>query len=244
MLQNPEVGKASTFGVAKISVTCRYLRMRAIVISTVTHLAILTVALVGGAGIAFAEVPKAELEGKIAFCNICHGPKGQGYKGFYTGPRLAGQTVQYTESQFRQMLINKRDNPAARHFMVPALRGLSKEMLTALAQYYSDLDPAPAADGPAKLVAAGKVIFDKGVPDAGVPACTTCHGPEAKGINAIPRLAGQLYEYTVSQLKGWQHGLRSMDSTNSDKPSTMVPIAKDMTAKQISAVAAYVSTLK
>ena len=52
----------------------------------------------------------------------------------------------------------------------------------------------------AKEAVAGKKIFVEGVPDANVPACQVCHGPEAKGNGQFPRLAGQLYPYIIKTL--------------------------------------------
>ena len=49
----------------------------------------------------------------------------------------------------------------------------------------------------------GKTIYEMGIPEANVAACSACHGPEAKGQEEIPRLAGQLFPYTVKQLTGW-----------------------------------------
>ena len=70
-------------------------------------------------------------------------------------------------------------------------------MRTALAEHFSDLNPKPIGGAPRELVAAGKAIYEEGVPDANVPACAACHGPEAKGSGPIPRLAGQLNPYII-----------------------------------------------
>jgi cytochrome c553 len=187
---------------------------------------------------------KRGLQAKIEYCKTCHGTSGQGFQGFYTAPRLAGQTTEYLENQFRAIAEHKRDNPAAKMFMAPILGDLSPATRTALAKYFNGLNAAPVGDGPRKLVAAGEKIYNNGVPETNVPACAACHGPDAKGIEMVPSLAGQLYPYTVAQLTGWTKGLRAKDPVAPGEPNTMTPIASSMTKAQISAVAAYLSYLK
>ena len=92
-------------------------------------------------------------------------------------------------------------------------------------------------------MAEGKKIYEEGAPDSNVPACAACHGPEAKGEGAIPRLAGQLYPYTVKELSEWEEE-RGQDSSKPDTSKTMVTIVRNMTKSQIAAVAAYVSNLR
>ena len=80
---------------------------------------------------------------------------------------------------------------------------LSPAMIAALAANFHDLNPKPLGGAPKELVATGKKIFEEGIPDAKVPPCASCHGPEAKGNGQFPRLAGQLYPYIVRQLTIW-----------------------------------------
>ena len=91
------------------------------------------------------------------------------------------------------------------------------------------------------LVSAGRSIYDKGVPDENVPACAACHGEDAHGSNQVPRLAGQMYAYTVEQLVGWGKGYRKKDPVSPGETNTMQSIAAGMTKDQIRAVAAYLS---
>ncbi len=87
-------------------------------------------------------------------------------------------------------------------------------------------------------MATGEKIFKEGIPDAQVPPCASCHGPEAKGNEIFPRLAGQLYPYIIGQLTNWT---TERAETNSN---VMEPIAHGLTAPQIKAVAAYLSYLE
>jgi len=43
------------------------------------------------------------IAGKVEYCTDCHGPSGQGYHGYLTMPRLAGQTPEYIDKQLSQL---------------------------------------------------------------------------------------------------------------------------------------------
>jgi cytochrome c553 len=129
-----------------------------------------------------------ELQAKIAYCKTCHGVSGQGFRGSYSMPRLAGQQPEYLENQLRAFIERRRTNPV----MFNVAHVLNPAMVTALATHFKDLNPKPLGGAPKELVAAGKKIYEEGLPEANVPPCASCHGPEAKGDGAFPRLAGQL----------------------------------------------------
>ena len=126
--------------------------------------------------------------------------------------------------------------------MANVAKVLSPPMISALAAYFINLDPKPIGGAPRGSVATGKRIFEEGLPESNVPACSACHGTEGKGQNEIPRLAGQLYEYTVGQLTGWAK-VRGQGSTV-DTSAIMAPTAHNLTRSQVEAVAAYVSYLQ
>jgi cytochrome c553 len=65
----------------------------------------------------------------------------------------------------------------------------------------------------------GKNIFENGKPDAGIPACATCHGDKAMGNDAMgsPRLANIGYVFIVKQLTNYAEDKRkdlTMDQMN------------------------------
>ena len=122
------------------------------------------------------------------------------------------------------------------HVLSPATR-------TALAKHFRDLNPKPFGSAPRELVATGKAIYEGGAPDANVPACSACHGPEAEGSGPVPRLAGQLYPYTVKELANWSKE-RGQNATAPDTSAVMAPIAHSLTKSQIEAVAAYLGYLE
>ena len=152
-----------------------------------------------------APVVKQGLQAKLEYCKTCHGLSGQGYLGYFPMPRLAGQQPEYIEAQLRAFIERRRTNP----IMFNVAHVLSPSMLTALATHFRGLNPKPFGGAPRGSISTGKKIYDEGLPEANVPACSACHGTDGKGQNEIPRLAGQLYPYTVGQLTKLEDGARS-----------------------------------
>lgn len=178
------------------------------------------------------------LQAKLEYCKTCHGLSGQGYLGYFPMPRLAGQQPEYIEAQLRAFIERRRTNP----IMFNVAHVLSPSMMTALAAHFRNLDPKPFGGAPRGSIATGQRIYEEGLPEANVPACSACHGMEGKGQNEIPRLAGQLYAYTVGQLTGWKK-VRGQGSAV-DTSAIMAPTAHNLTRSQVEAVAAYVSYLQ
>jgi cytochrome c553 len=179
------------------------------------------------------------VQAKLEYCETCHGLSGEGYHGYFTMPRLAGQQPRYIENQLRAFIERRRTNQV----MFNVAHSLSPSMLAALANHFHGLRPGPVGDGPQRLAASGKTIYEEGIPEANVAACFACHGLEAHGQDEIPRLAGQLYPYVVKELTNWGKE-RGQGSGRSDTSAIMAPTAHNLTPSQITAVAAYVSHLK
>ena len=179
-------------------------------------------------------VSKQDVQAKLQYCEVCHGVSARGYPGYYPIPRLAGQQVDYIKSQLQGFAGQKRGN----NIMFNVGHVLSPAMVTALAMSFHDLNPKPLAGAPKELVAEGKKIYEQWVPSAGVAACVSCHGQDARGNGQFPRLAGQLYTYVSLQLTNWSK------ERGESLSSVMAPIARGLTDAQIKAVAAYVSYLE
>ncbi len=180
-----------------------------------------------------------DVQAKLGYCKDCHGPSAQGYRGYMPIPRLAGQQPQYLENQLRAFIEHRRTN----NIMFNVAHALKPGMVTALAESFHKLNPPPIGGGPRGLVAAGKNIFENGVPDANIAACAACHGPEATGSGEIPRLAGQLYPYVIKELTGWGQE-RGQIPARPDTSAIMSPVAHSLNKSQIEAVAAFVSQLR
>jgi cytochrome c553 len=135
------------------------------------------------------------------------------------------------------------DRRRVNFYMFKVAHSLSPEMLTALANHFKDLNPKPLGGCSRATRRSRKKIFEQGVPDAKIPPCSTCHGPEAKGKGQFPRLAGQLYPYIVKALTNWGQERDQGGTAKPDTSAIMRPIAHGLTESQIEAVAAYLSTL-
>jgi cytochrome c553 len=183
---------------------------------------------------------KQTVEAKIRYCKDCHGQQGQGFTGAYPVPRLAGQTTAFLESRIDVITEHQRDNPTTETFMAPALGSVAPEIRKAVMAHFTQLNPPPAAPGPQEQAAAGRRIYEDGIASEDVPACTSCHGPDAKGLDKAPRLAGQIYPYVVKVLSHWSiiNRERSREGGGAVKGG-----AHKLSQQQIEAVAAYVSNL-
>ncbi len=173
------------------------------------------------------------------YCKTCHGSSGQGLRAYYSMPRLAGQQPDYLTNQLQAFSEHRRTN----NIMFNVAHVLSPAMQKALVTSFHDLNPKPLGGAPKDLVAAGKKIYDEGIPGSDIPACSSCHGPDAKGNEQFPRLAGQLHDYIFNKLTNWSKE-RGQKPGEPDTSAIMEPIAHGLTEPQIKAVAAYVSYLE
>jgi len=165
-------------------------------------------------------------------CAWCHGQQG---KGFATAPRLAGQTRQYIENQLVSFRAHSRDNPKSEQFMWGAAAQIDAQAAAELAYYFSTLEPAAANDGDQDFVARGQTVYRDGNPEANIPSCIACHGPNAEGIGPMPRLAGLSVRYLRRRLQQWGEGyhLTAM--------APMPTIAKNLPPQEIEALASFLS---
>src|SRR5208282_3707609 len=106
--------------------------------------------------------------------------------------------------------------------------------------FFSALAHAEDAGLPGGVVANGMKIFNEGKGDA-VPACMTCHGAGAWGLDAMgaPRLASIGFPYVVKQLDDLAGGKR----TPSGAGAVMPVFAAALSEQERRDVAAYVNTL-
>jgi cytochrome c553 len=183
--------------------------------------------------------PERSVEAKIGYCQDCHGHLGQGYRGYYPIPRLAGQQVEYIKNQLSAFIERRRTN----NIMFSVAHVLHPAEMTAIATKFHSFDPRPIGGVPRAGVAVGKRIFEDGIPERNVAACAACHGPNAEGRGQFPRLAGQLYPYTIKALSNWSSE-RGQIPGKPDVSVVMAPVAHSLSRQEIEAVAAYVGTLR
>jgi cytochrome c553 len=167
----------------------------------------------------------------VTVCTNCHGARGNSTQPKF--PRLAGQNPRYLAAQLKAFRSQTRGDPDAVSFMWGMAGQLDDATIDALAEYYSLQQPESSAQGPSAQAVRGREIFEHGVPSEGVPACNSCHGPDAHGTQDFPRLAGQHAQYILKQLVSFQSNMRDV--------AIMHGVAQNLRAAEIESLAAYLN---
>jgi cytochrome c553 len=162
-------------------------------------------------------------------CFVCHGAEGESSSEVF--PRLAGQHWEYTAKQLENFKSGKRKSTA----MADMVAKLTPDEMVALGKFFEKQAAPTEAAKDAELAAVGKYIYHKGNKFSGLASCASCHGAEAKGTTALPRLAGQYAGYTETQLKQFNQRERTNDN------AVMHAITSKMSALEMAAVAEYLS---
>jgi cytochrome c553 len=194
------------------------IRRLAAVAATVTALT-----LPGSAPAAAADVEAGRQ--KAQPCAACHGPDGNAtIPGI---PSLAGQPSMYTHWQLIKFRDGRRKDPQ----MTPFAERLGDADMADLAAYYASQRPRPGPSpvDPAKL-ADGKRIAE-------YYHCTSCHRPDFRGHEQVPRLAGQDLTYLLRLIRGFK------DRTASDLDGTMTMAAQPLRPEDIDALAHYIASV-
>lgn len=84
----------------------------------------------------------------------------------------------------------------------------------------------------------GRFLVDKGGDGTTMP-CSGCHGPDLRGQNNVPSIAGRSPSYIVRQLYDLQIGSRSGGATD----QMQIPVLK-LTMNDMVAIAAYLASLR
>lgn len=181
----------------------------------------------------YAEGDVAAGKEKSQVCAACHGVDGNSPNPIW--PKLAGQHAEYIIKQLRDIKNGERENAQ----MTPMATNLSEQDILDLAAYYSSQKIKHGKTDPASLEM-GEKIYRAGSIEAGVPACTACHGPNGRGNPAAqyPALGGQHAAYTQAQLNAFRDGTRANDSN-----AVMRTIVGRMTDEEIKAVSEYIQGL-
>jgi len=166
-------------------------------------------------------------------CSVCHGPEGRSVSPVF--PRLAGQQASYIMLQLDAFRSHIRGDPNAQAYMWGMSSQLSDATIAALAAYYASQKPSKEKAGDPALMAEGEKIYTQGIKAQEVAACSSCHGANAEGAGAFPRLAGQHVDYLIAQLQGFQSGTRA-------NAPIMLGVVRSMTLEQIKAAATYAAS--
>jgi cytochrome c553 len=168
----------------------------------------------------------------ITVCGTCHGVTGNStYPKF---PRLAGQDARYLVKQLKAFRDQTRGDSDAIAYMWGMASQLDDGTIEALAAYYAAQRPGWSTGGDPALISRGREVYQHGVTAEGVPACSSCHGPDAHGMQDYPRLAGQHASYVLKQLASFQSNMRNV--------AIMHGVALNLQDPQMTAVAAYLRT--
>ncbi len=205
-------------------------RLAACLATLACAMAATTAAARGAAQLAASAAAAIKLATQV--CSSCHGPGGNSQSP--TFPRLAGQQQAYVLAQIQAFKNGKRNEQEAHDYMLGMTTLIDDATAEALARYFAS-QPAPKGiPGDPAAVAAGKKIFEQGIPGQ-VVACATCHGKRAEGNGIFPRLADQHAAYIVRQLTVIQGNLRNSP--------VMHGIIKNLQPQDMQNVAIYLQSL-
>ncbi|WP_223303938.1 c-type cytochrome [Dokdonella koreensis] len=186
-----------------------------------------------------AAQPPADLRERLAACAACHGERGEGVDGSIYYPHLAGKPAGYLVEQLQAF----RDGH--RHYwqMVWLAQYMDDAYIAEIAAYYAAQPPhtraadVTAAPLPPAVQARAEHLVRHGDAQAGIPACTACHGAALTGLEpAVPALVGLPQDYIVSQIGSWRDGTR-----RSKAPDCMAGIAAKLAPADIRILAQWLS---
>ena len=169
-------------------------------------------------------------------CSNCHGASGSSTSPNF--PNLAAQQSPYLEAQLQGFRARSRRDPAGYEYMWGLSHKLTDQQIKELAAHYAaqTLGRQPV-ESDAEHIAAGKQIFEHGLPDQSIPACASCHGPDGAGNGSFPRIAGQHRDYLRKQLTIFQR------TDERPEGAVMKTVAHNLSPENIANVTAYVQAI-
>lgn len=194
---------------------------------------------------------------KAAVCGACHAADGN--SPVSTFPKLAGLGERYLLKQMHDIRdwdretdpVKKETTGRAVLEMTGQIAAMSDQDLADIAAYFASQTTQLSGAKQAEVrvnsgirvdaLELGERIFRSGNLSTGVPACTGCHAPDAKGNSAAgyPRLSGQHPEYIAKQLRAFRGGER----TNDGDQMVMRTVADRLSDAEIDAVANFIAGL-
>jgi cytochrome c553 len=166
-------------------------------------------------------------------CTKCHSANPQ--DGVNQFPRLEGQSVAYFTNAMAAYKSKSRHSYDAVALMSKRVN-LDAATIAQLGDFFNKLPTIPGIAGDAEKIAAGKVIYQEGIPDRDVMNCVMCHGKNAEGKGKSPRLAGQYKDFLVQQM----HAYRDGDINDQED---MKELGKTLTEAEIENVSLYLQSL-
>ena len=178
---------------------------------------------------------------RLAACAICHGKHGQGdlERNGDVYPRLAGQPAGYLFAQIVRFQSARRVGIPPVVVMRRLLDNLPPDYLHRIADFYASAAPPfpPRPQITAAELSQGREVVTRGLSQAHVVPCTSCHGANLTGRPPdVPALAGQYAGYLWIQFAHWQQGARHNRRHEH--------IAAALTEAQLAAVVDYLASLR
>lgn len=179
---------------------------------------------------------------KAAACFGCHGPDGNSLGPDW--PKLAGQLPAYMDKQINDFKAGRRTNPT----MSAMAQTIAPQDVADISAYFASQKRQPGTAKP-ELLAAGKLLFEKGKHEPAVAACMGCHGPQGQGGSdwskrlsqvptvLAPAIGGQQPTYIAAQLRAYRTGERA-----NDPGRVMRDVASRLSEAEILAVAEYAAS--
>jgi len=172
-------------------------------------------------------VSAAAAQDRVPLCAACHGADGNSETPGI--PSIAGQPKLFLETQ----LVLFREEVRVSPQMQPAVKGLSDREITRLAEHYAALSARPARNEPAD-----PAQVKRGMALAQELHCGSCHLPDLRGRQQIPRLAAQREDYLTESMLAYRDNRRSGGDT------IMAAALYGLSGADIRALAHYLSRLR
>ena len=166
------------------------------------------------------EVGKA----KAQVCIACHGPDGNSINPEF--PSLSGQPAQAISTALFRFREGNRKNTV----MSPFAANLSNRDMNDIAAYFASIKRVSQHVTQPVNSALGPELAKK-------YNCTQCHGPELKGLQHIPRIAGQQYNFLIMAIREFKA------QTRSDMDGNMSSAASILSDADIIVLADYIAAL-
>jgi cytochrome c553 len=144
----------------------------------------------------------AAAQDRRALCDACHGAGGVSQTA--GTPSIAGQPKLFLETQ----LVLFREELRVAPQMQAAVNGLTDKEIVRLADHYAAQPARPVAEGPADAA-----LARQGLGFAQKHHCGSCHLPDYRGRQQIPRLASQREEYLVESMLAYRDNRRTGGDT-------------------------------
>ena len=175
----------------------------------------------------FVSTPFAQgIEERLKVCAGCHGADGNSATA--GTPSLAGQPRIFLENY----LVLTREGLRSTKVMQDLLKGVKDPEIVAMATHYSKLTPK-AGEG-----AVDKPLFERGKAVAAKNRCGSCHLPDYRGREQMPRLAGQREDFLAPTMIAYRQNKRPGGDT------VMAEALRDVADADLKALAHYLSRLR